>query len=325
MLNLINNAIKYTHAGGISAYVSYDRSTGFLRFCVKDTGIGIREEDIGKLFCSFQRLEEDKNRNIEGTGLGLNITMRLVRMMDGDISVNSVYGKGTEFIAEMKQPVIDETPVGDFAQNISRLQDQTSVYKPSLTAPSARVLIVDDNDMNLEVIGALLEDTRIHVTMADSGKECLNILKENTFDLILLDQMMPGMSGVQTLAVMKREHLADGVPVIALTADAIVGARDNYIREGFSDYLSKPVMYEALEAILIKYLKPELVRMGVGSSQETKTPEEEGEKPLVIAISDSPQKLRRLKALLGDEGKGVFVKDAQSASRYLEKNFPQDS
>ena len=143
--------------------------------------------------------------------------------------------------------------------------------------------------------------------------------------MILLDQMMPGMSGVQTLAVMKREHLADGVPVIALTADAIVGARDNYIREGFSDYLSKPVMYEALEAILIKYLKPELVRMGVGSSQETKTPEEEGEKPLVIAISDSPQKLRRLKALLGDEGKGVFVKDAQSASRYLEKNFPQDS
>ena len=141
-----------------------------LRLIVKDTGIGIKEEDLDKLFGSFQRLEEDKNRNIEGTGLGLNIAMRLVKMMDGTIDVDTQYGEGTTFTAQMKQTVINETPVGDFAQNISRIQAHADEYKPALIAPSARVLIVDDNDMNLEVIESLLEDTRINVTTAESGR-----------------------------------------------------------------------------------------------------------------------------------------------------------
>ncbi len=315
MLNLINNAIKYTHEGSVSADVSYDRSTEMLRFAVSDTGIGIKDEDIDKLFGSFERLEEDKNRNIEGTGLGLNIAMRLVRMMDGTIEVSSTYGKGTTFTATMKQPVVDETPVGDFAQNISKLQENTEEYRPTLVAPKARVLIVDDNDMNLEVIAALLEDTKIRVTTAESGRECLELLEEGSYDMIFLDQMMPGMSGVQTLNEIKSRHLADDTPVIALTADAIVGARDNYIKEGFTDYLSKPVMYEAVEAIFVKYLKPELIVDGT----EKPAADEGGEKPLVIAISDSSEKLRGLKELLGDACKGVYVKDAGSAVKYLEK------
>ena len=330
MLNLINNAIKYTHEGSVSVDVSYNKAEQTLLVIVSDTGIGIREEDLDKLFGSFQRLEEDKNRNIEGTGLGLNIAMRLVKMMNGTIEVNSSYGKGTTFKATMQQEVIDSTPIGDFAQRISNMQENTADnYRPSFIAPSARALIIDDNDMNLDVIGSLLEDTKIRVTTAESGKECLEILKENTFDLIFLDQMMPGMSGIQTLAEMKRQHLAENTPVIALTADAIVGARDNYIKEGFSDYLSKPVMFDALEAILRKYLPQDLILPADQAADDTEAavlhfPEDDGEKPLVIAVSNSPDKLRRIQAVLGESCKGVFVKDTASAARYLEKKEQKD-
>ena len=293
-----------------------------LRFSVSDTGIGIKNEDLSKLFGSFQRLEEEKNRNIEGTGLGLNITMRLVKMMDGSIGVSSNYGEGTTFTANMKQTVIDETPVGDFAENILKLQEQTEGYKPALIAPNARVLIVDDNDMNLDVIAGLLEDTKIKVTTADSGQECLDILKDNSFDVIFLDQMMPGMSGVQTLTKIKEDKLAKETPIIALTADAIVGARENYIKEGFTDYLSKPVMNDDLEQILLKYLKPELLQKEEEkpAAADTSSLSEDGEKPLVIAISESSEKLKTLKSILGSGVKGVFVKDRESAAKYLEKN-----
>ncbi len=318
MLNLINNAIKYTHEGRVTVDVSYDRSTEMLCVIVSDTGIGIKEEDLGKLFGSFQRLEEDKNRNIEGTGLGLNITMRLVKMMDGAVDVISKYGEGTMFTALMKQTVIDDTPVGDFARNMLKVQEDMQEYRPALIAPSASVLIVDDNDMNLEVIEGLLEDTKIKVTTAGSGKECIDILRERSFNVIFLDQMMPGMSGIQTLDKIREDHLADDTPVIALTADAIVGARDNYIKEGFSDYLSKPVMYDALEAIMLKHLDRSLIQPAEDKVEEPEGKEEE--KPLVIAISDSSEKLREIKSRLGSDCKGVFVKDAKSASKYLAKN-----
>ena len=349
MLNLINNAIKYTHEGSVSVDVSYKSSIQMLEVVVSDTGIGIKNEDLGRLFNSFQRLDEEKNRNIEGTGLGLNITMRLIKMMDGSIGVSSRYGEGTTFTAQMLQPVIDGTPVGDFAQNLMEMQEHKEEYRPALIAPGAKILVVDDNDMNLEVIEGLLEDTKISVTTAESGKRCLELVKEQSFDMIFLDQMMPGMSGTKTLEEMRKEHLADDTPVIALTADAIVGARDNYIKEGFTDYLSKPVMYDALETVLHKYLKPELLKTpeevpalstgakdphaedealmnagtkdesAKGSGTENNVSENAGEKPLVIAISGSSDELRRVKSLLGDSCKGVFVKDAESASKYLAK------
>ena len=321
MLNLINNAIKYTHEGSVTIDVSYDNASGMMQMIVSDTGIGIKNEDLGKLFGSFQRLDEDKNRNIEGTGLGLNITMRLVKMMDGTIEVSSKYGEGTTFTVKMKQETIDPTPVGNFADNLSRAQDQGKDYRPSLVAPKAKILVVDDNDMNLEVFEALLEDTKIKVTTAESGKECLDILRNESFDLIFLDQMMPGMSGVQTLEGIRGEHLADDTKIIALTADAIVGARENYIREGFSDYLSKPVIYEALEEMLIRYLDQALIQkkdeISKSNSEENVKDEE---KPVVIAVSPSPDKLRDLKELLGSAYKGVFVKDMESAAKFVEKN-----
>ena len=321
MLNLINNAIKYTHEGRVTIDVSYDRATSMMWVIVSDTGIGIKNEDLGKLFGSFQRLDEDKNRNIEGTGLGLNITMRLVKMMGGTIGVNSKYGEGTTFTVQMKQETIDATPIGDFADNISKLQDSGKEYKPSLVAPRAKILVVDDNDMNLEVFTALLEDTKIGVTTAESGTDSIEILREQSFDMIFLDQMMPGMSGVQTLEIIQKEHLADDTAVIALTADAIVGARENYIKEGFSDYLSKPVMYEALEEMLIKYLNPSLIKNETEENENDRTVSDTDEdRPVVIAISRSPDKLRSLKELLGGGYKGVFVKDMDSAAKYVEKN-----
>ena len=339
MLNLINNAIKYTMDGSVSISASYDWSGEMLIISVSDTGIGIRDEDMGKLFGSFQRLEENKNRNIEGTGLGLNITMRLVRMMEGTIDVDSSYGNGTAFTARMKQKVVNAEPVGDFAQNLLRMQDNAEEFKPGLTAPQASILVVDDNDMNLEVIEGLLEGTGIRVTTAESGSECIELLRKNSFDILFLDQMMPKMSGVQTLSRIKEEGLCGDMPIIALTADAIVGARDNYLKEGFTDYLSKPVLYNALEAILLKYLKPGLVKTTVeaqsltdearrkspgteeGQDKHEEACAEAGEKPLVIAISDSSEKLRRIKSLLGNEGKGVFVKDVESAEKYLSKRI----
>ena len=318
MLNIINNAIKYTHEGSVSIDVSYDDPTQMMWVIVSDTGIGIKNEDLGKLFGSFQRLEEDKNRNIEGTGLGLNITMRLVKMMDGTIGVNSKYGEGTTFTVQMKQEAVDRTPVGDLADNLAKVQNYRKQYRPALVAPKAKILIVDDNDMNLEVIAALLEDTKIQVTTAESGKECIEILETRSFDLIFLDQMMPGMSGVQALETIRDRHLADGTAVIALTADAIVGARENYIKEGFSDYLSKPVMYEALEEALIRYLDPSLIQKETATDKES-----DDEKPIVIAVSPSSDKLRALKEVLGSEYKGVFVKDMESAAKYAEKNINQ--
>ena len=322
MLNLINNAIKYTPEGCVSINVSFDKENQMLDFSVSDTGIGIKDEDKDKLFGSFQRLDENKNRNIEGTGLGLNITKYFVNKMDGEISVNSKYGVGSTFNAKMKQTVIDDTPIGDFSQNLSRLQEYKEEFRPSVIAPEAKILIVDDNDMNLEVISGLLEVTKIKVATAGSGRECIDILKRDHFDLIFLDQMMPGLSGIQTLDEIKKNHLADDTPVIALTADAIVGAKDNYIKEGFTDYLSKPVMYDALEAILLKNIKRDkiLTDEQIKSLESLKTADaDDGEAPLILVVSASSDKLKAMKTLVGDAGKGVFVRDVESAEKYLAK------
>ncbi|MCR5735856.1 MAG: response regulator [Lachnospiraceae bacterium] len=316
MLNIINNAIKYTAEGGVSIDVSYDQNAEKLRIKVSDTGIGIRPEDMGKLFESFQRLEESRNRNIEGTGLGLNITKQLVELMDGSISVESEYGKGTTFIAEVLQKTVDKTPIGNFSDSLARARTMMEEYKPVLVAPGARVLIVDDNDMNLEVIRGLLNDTRIDVTCVTSGKGAIEQLREHRYDVILLDQMMPGMSGIEVLSVINKEHLADNTPIIALTADAIVGARDVYLKKGFTDYLTKPVMYEDLENLLLKYIDKKKIL----TKEQLEEEEAKRDRPVVLVINDSTDRLNEIKEMLGDRFKGVFVKDEAQAEKYLSKH-----
>lgn len=283
--------------------ISYVGTGGMIKVMVADTGIGIKQEDMDRLFVSFQRLDEEKNRNIEGTGLGLNITKRLVEMMGRTVVVSSEYGKGSVFTVTMVQQVVDPTPIGDFEENLKRVQAEKEQYKPSLIAPKASVLIVDDNDMNLEVIENLLRDTKIQIVTAESGKECIEIMKKARFDVVLLDQMMPGMTGTQALKVIRDEHLAD----------------------------KTPIMYQELEDTLRHYLDPSLIIEASDEALDNKPVQGTAEvpeggndtgskKPLVIVIDDSSEGLKKMKRLLGDDCEGVFVRDKKSAGKYLEKH-----
>ncbi len=321
ILNITNNAIKYTEKGSVTLHISFDRSDNRLRVSVVDTGMGIRKDDLDKLFSSFQRLDETRNRNIEGTGLGLNITKQLAEMMGGTIRVESEYGKGSVFSAEIIQEIVDDTPIGNYMERLEQAQTKKEEFKPVLIAPKAKILIVDDNEMNLEVISELMADTRINITTALSGNECIEILHKSTFDVVLLDQMMPGISGIQTLGVIQNEHLADNTPIIALTADAIVGARDSYIKYGFTDYLSKPVMYEELERLLLTYIDDSLLMTEEQLKEEEAEKERrKAERPVVLVINDSPEKLKDLKETISERYKGVFVRDEESAEKYLAKH-----
>ena len=317
LLNLVNNAIKYTENGFVKVKVDFERDSSRLSIRVEDTGIGIKPEDTDKLFTSFQRLDETKNRNIEGTGLGLNITKQFAEKMGGGVLVESEYGKGSVFTAYIVQEVVDDTPIGDYVDRLEQSRAKRDDFKPELVAPNARIMIVDDNEMNLDVITELLSETAIRITTALSGQECIDILesskREKTpYSVVLLDQMMPGMSGSQTLEIIRNKHLADETPVIALTADAIAGARENYVREGFADYLSKPVIYSELEELLLKYIDSSMLTTTDETGKE--------EKPVVLVINESSEKLRELKDVLKDHYKGVFVKDEESADKYLKKH-----
>ena len=240
-------------------------------------------------------------------------------MMGGGISVESEYEKGSTFTVRMIQTVIDDTPIGDYTEHLEKALKEKEQYVPQLVAPKARILIVDDNEMNLEVITELMGATRMQITTALSGKECIAALEKETFDLVLLDQMMPGMSGIQTLVIIRERHLADDTPIIALTADAIVGARDTYIKEGFTDYLSKPIMYSELETALKKNIDAKLIltKEELIILQEEEAKKKKAERPVILVISESPEKLKELKETISDKFKGVFVRDEESAEKYL--------
>ena len=257
VVNLLTNAVKYTREGRVDLYISGEKKeeeTLALKMSVKDTGIGIKEEDIGRLFESFTRLEEKRNRNIEGTGLGMAIVNRLLHMMDSSLQVESVYGEGSTFSFTVKQKIVDAAPIGDYEKKIKEAIEKRDDDK-YLYAPDARMLAVDDNDMNLKVITNLLKLNGIVPDKASSGADALKMLKENRYDIVLLDHMMPQMDGLETLQKAKEDDLiAEGCTVIALTANAVVGAREKYLEAGFDDYLSKPVEVAALERMLEKYL-----------------------------------------------------------------------
>ncbi|MGN0619142.1 MAG: ATP-binding protein, partial [Ruminiclostridium sp.] len=275
IVNLLNNAVKYTKQGYVKLSVSAIREADSvtLRMQVSDSGIGIKEEDLNKLFEGFQRLDLEQNRNIEGTGLGLAITHRLVEQMNGRMDVSSIYGQGSVFTVYLPQEIRDDRPVGDFRQHLEAVAKKQAEYKESFVAPDAKVLVVDDNEMNLAVVKALLKKTKVQVTTCTGGKECLEIAAKEFFDIILLDHMMPEMDGIETLHRLKEgENKCSSVPVIALTANAIVGAKAEYIKAGFADYLSKPIEGDSLEKMLRRYI-PES-KLSSGTSEKPASPPE---------------------------------------------------
>ncbi len=262
LVNLLNNAVKYTEKGSVSLSISgrIEDEIATLRFEVEDTGIGIKEEDIVKLTKEFERIEEERNRNIEGTGLGMSITTQLLELMGSKLEMESVYGKGSKFSFELEQKIMDAEPIGNLEE---RIRKQALEYEHSVTfiAPEVQVLVVDDNAVNRRVFVSLLKETEARVEEAGSGEECLDMVFAKRYDIIFLDHMMPGMDGVETLHRMKemKSYPCENVPVIALTANAIAGAREMYLAEGFDNYISKPINPNKLEAMLMEYLPEEKV------------------------------------------------------------------
>ena len=263
--NLLTNAVKYTPEGGVKMRVGYERREAdqiALELSVEDTGLGIRPEDREKLFDRFQRLDEKHTRNIEGTGLGLNITMSLLKMMGGGMKIDSEYQKGSTFTVTIPQKVVNDEPTGDFAAVMDRQMPDTSEQGAIFEAPDAHVLVVDDNEINREVFMALLERTKIQVTEADSGKACLELVKKEPFHIIFMDHMMPEMDGVEALHEIQRltDFPNEKTPIIVLTANALSGTREFYMKEGFTDFMTKPIDPQLLEEMLVSYLPKELVK-----------------------------------------------------------------
>ena len=283
VLNILTNAVKYTREGSVTLEIGWEEAGEaelagdglaalggaktaddrfiMLRARVVDTGIGIKEEDIPKLFHAFERIEEKRNRTIEGTGLGMNIVQSLLSLMGTQLEVKSVYGKGSDFSFRVLQRVIESEGVGDFSEIYRKSAESASSYRASFTAPDAHILCVDDTAMNLTVFKGLLKETKVQIDTATSGVEALRCCAEKHYDILFIDHMMPTMDGIETLHAL--EHLdtnrCRGVPAIALTANAISGAREMYIKEGFTDYLTKPVNSIKLEKMIAHYLPPEKV------------------------------------------------------------------
>lgn len=262
LTNLLTNAVKYTKEGsmGLRVLGERDGENIILHFTVEDTGIGIKPEDIEKLFVRFERIEENRNRNIEGTGLGMSITMQLLRLMDSELKVESEYGVGSKFSFAIRQRIVNDEPIGDLEERIKKLPTQYA-YDVAFVAPDAKILVVDDNAMNRKVFMNLLKQTKVQVDDVESGIECLELVKQKHYDIIFLDHMMPGMDGVETLHHMKKmnDFPCKDTPVIVLTANAIQGAKEMYINEGFDDFLSKPIQPEKLEKMIKDWLPQELI------------------------------------------------------------------
>lgn len=275
--NLLTNAIKYTEKGKITLNVKCINKGDIskLIISVQDTGRGIKKENIEKLFTKFQRLEEDMNTTIEGTGLGLAITKSLVNLMNGTINVQSQFGIGSLFIVNIPQKIgklVDETidktidynyirkPV-EIIDNLDELEENTNNLETLTESNSTkkRILIVDDNKLNIKVATRLLSDLPYEIDECYNGKECLEKLKSNSYDLILMDIMMPEMDGEETIKEL-RNSSDFKTPVIALTADAVAGANEKYMSEGFIDYLAKPFKKEDLENKIVKVLKKENIK-----------------------------------------------------------------
>lgn len=261
LVNILNNAIKYTREGSVTLRLHATEKTEksvTLRFEIEDTGLGIKEEDLPRLFHSYERLDTEKNRGVEGTGLGLMITHNLVHLMGGTIDIKSEYGKGSVFSVTLPQRISGTQTLASYAQSehLERTGESRRFF-----APEAHVLAVDDTESNLRVVEHLLRQTMIHVDTCLSGEAALSMLNSHEYDVILLDHMMPGMDGIETMHALRAKEGfdKDKTKILVLTANAIAGAREMYLAEGFDDYLSKPIESIRLEDAMMAYLPKDLL------------------------------------------------------------------
>ncbi len=325
VLNLLTNAVKYTEKGGFTLGLHVvDRAedgTCGLRFSVKDTGIGIKPEDMEKLFTAYERLDEEKNSGIQGTGLGLDISRRFAELMSGSLWCESVYGEGSEFILTLRQKIVDGEGIGQFTEHSDdRVKGK---YIPLFTAPDAKVLVTDDNPMNLAVIRGLLKALKVQVTTAASGEECLEILGRESFHIVFLDHMMPGMDGIETVAKI-RETMPD-LPVYALTANITAGGEEFYRSKGFDGYLSKPIDSPTLERTIMKHLPQELIGKADESAAEEAEPEELPEDMLWLNDTEGIDTAEGIKNTGGVSdyiySLNMFLDTVDSASKVIEDAY----
>jgi CheY-like chemotaxis protein len=263
LINLVNNAVKFTDEGSVTIQVDCERTSdqeqAVLKVAVKDTGMGIKEEDMERIFNSFEQSDTYRNRKKEGSGLGLSISKQLLLLMGGDISVESVYQQGSCFSFHVPQKIIDAAPCGPYEESAGK-RNKKHEYS-NFKAPNAKVLIVDDNLVNLKVAAGLMKPFAMQVDTAKSGKEALVKVQEKEYHLIFMDHMMPDMDGVET-AHMIRQMDGDyyrNVPIIALTANALSGAKEMFMEEGMNDFIAKPIDMKELSEKILEWLPFELL------------------------------------------------------------------
>lgn len=336
--NVLSNAVKYTQEGSVLFKVFFrwiDKENICLCFDITDTGVGIRKEDLSKLFDSFKRLEQSKNRNIEGTGLGLNIAKQLVEQMDGTIEVESEYGKGSTFRISIPQKVIDKKPMGSLDEAVKEIENQKPVSTRQFTAPNAVALAVDDNSMNLAVVKGLLKRTKVQLDLAGSGKECLALTGQKKYDIILMDHMMPDLDGVETLHLLRKDKdnpNHDSV-VIALTANAVAGCKEMYLEYGFDEYVSKPIEAQKLEQLMLRLLPEHLIVYEQELSQDksevlTEITEAKGTKEVKEALAlEADQQLTEIDQSVGlsyvMHSEELYREILQAFCEQMEEYFPQ--
>lgn len=280
ILNLINNAVKYTKKGKVFLEVCQEEKQ--ISFSVKDTGIGIKKEDMEALFDMFMRADIKRHRNIEGSGLGLTIAKELCEQMGGHIQAESIYGKGSNFTVYFPLKDAGTEKIGQWKVVEG---EPVQEKRKKFFASEAQILLVDDSEQNIQVITSLLRRTGVQLDTAASGFECIEKVRNKKYHLIFLDYMMPEMDGIETFHRLKKEVNGQSVPVIALTADVSTGILQHFLSEGFSDYLSKPVMWEKLEELLLQWLPAELVSMKNGAGEDWNITEKQ--------LLDLKQKLKK--------------------------------
>ncbi|MBR5357000.1 MAG: response regulator, partial [Lachnospiraceae bacterium] len=259
MVNILTNAVKYTETGTVTLIMNYRKVSFdkiYLYVAVSDTGIGMKEDTLKQLFEPYQRIDEVKNRYIEGTGLGMSITHKLLALMNSNLDVVSVYGEGSRFSFEVELGVLTDEVIGNLEDSFRELHENLKEYKASFTAPNAQVLIVDDTKVNIKIFKGLLKHTLVKIDEASSGMEAIELTRLKKYDVIFIDHMMPNMDGIETFRAIKSEedNLNHYTPMVMLTANVTSNSREYYSSVGFDDYMGKPIEPILLEAMLKRFL-----------------------------------------------------------------------